>query len=258
MDPLAVALRGLYKRFGQKIAVCDLSLDVPRGSFFGLVGPNGAGKTTTMRMATGLLRPDAGVVWIDGFDVWKDRRSGVAVKAHIGVLPEDLNLFERLSAAELLTYTGLLRGMDPSIVRDRCAELLDTLTLADAANTMIVDFSHGMRKKIALAAALLHAPRVLFLDEPFEAVDPVSARTIKAVLETYTSGGGTVIFSSHVMELVESLCDRVAIVNAGRIVASGRIDDLRAGRSLEDAFVSLVGGADTPTGKLGWLGSSSG
>jgi ABC-2 type transport system ATP-binding protein len=257
VDQVAVALRGLYKRFGQKIAVSDLSLDVPRGSFFGLVGPHGAGKTTTMRMATGLLRPDAGLVWIDGYEVWKDRANGVAVKAHIGVLPEDLNLFERLSAAELLTYTGLLRGMDPSVVRERSAELLATLTLADAAQTMIVDFSHGMRKKIALAAALLHAPRVLFLDEPFEAVDPVAARTIKAVLETYTLGGGTVIFSSHVMELVETLCDRVAIVNAGRIVAAGTIDELRAGRSLEDAFVHLVGAAETPIGQLGWLGPSS-
>ena len=257
MNAPAVALRGLYKRFDQKVAVWDLSLDVPCGSFFGLVGPNGAGKTTTMRMATGLLRPDAGVVWIDGFDVWKDRASGVAVKAHIGVLPEDLNLFERLSASELLTYTGLLRNMDPSIVRERTGQLLTTLALADAADTMIVDFSHGMRKKIALAAALLHAPRVLFLDEPFEAVDPVASRTIKAVLDTFTVGGGTVIFSSHVMELVESVCDRVAIVNAGRIVASGTLEEITAGRSLEDAFVGLVGAADSPIGQLGWLGSSS-
>jgi ABC-2 type transport system ATP-binding protein len=253
-----VALRGLYKRFGQKIAVWDLSLDVPSGSFFGLVGPNGAGKTTTMRMATGLLRPDAGLVWIGGHDVWRDRANAVAVKAHIGVLPEDLNLFERLSAAELLTYTGLLRGMDPPTIRDRSAELLATLGLGDASGTMIVDFSHGMRKKIALAAALLHAPRVLFLDEPFEAVDPVSSRTVKAVLEAYTSSGGTVIFSSHVMELVESLCDRVAIVDAGRIIAAGTIDEIRGGRSLEDAFVTLVGAAETPIGQLGWLGSSSG
>jgi ABC-2 type transport system ATP-binding protein len=254
----AVALRGLVKRFGPKVAVSDLSLDVPSGSFFGLVGPNGAGKTTTMRMATGLLRPDAGIVWIDGFDVWKDRRAAVAAKAHIGVLPEDLNLFERLSAAELLTYTGLLRGMDPSVVRARSADLLGTLGLAEAANTMVVDFSHGMRKKIALAAALLHAPRVLFLDEPFEAVDPVSARTIKAVLDAHTSHGGTVIFSSHVMELVASLCDRVAIVHAGRVVAAGTVEEISGGRPLEEAFVTLVGAAETPIGQLGWLGSSSG
>ena len=258
MATTAVALRGLTKRFGPKIAVADLSLDVLSGSFFGLVGPNGAGKTTTMRMATGLLRPDAGVVWIDGYDVWKGRDSAAVAKAHIGVLPEDLNLFERLSAAELLTYTGLLRGMDPSTVKVRTADLLATLGLADASNTMIVDFSHGMRKKIALAAALLHGPRVLFLDEPFEAVDPISARTIKAVLDAYTSRGGTVIFSSHVMELVEGLCDRVAIVNAGRIVATGTIDEIRAGRSLEEAFVTLVGAAETPIGQLGWLGSSFG
>jgi len=251
----AVVLRGLVKRFGAKLAVGGLALDVPRGSFFGLVGPNGAGKTTTLRMATGLLRPDAGQAWIEGTDVWADP---LRAKARIGVLPEDLRLFERLTGAELLTYHGLLRNMDPTLVASRAAELLEVLGLGEAAGTMVVDYSHGMRKKIALAGALLHNPRVLFLDEPFEAIDPISARTIKAVLERYTASGATVVFSSHVMELVEGLCDRVAIVAGGRVVAAGTLEEVRRGRPLEDAFVNLVGGGNLTTGGLGWLGSSSG
>jgi ABC-2 type transport system ATP-binding protein len=192
-DGPAVALRDVQKRFGPTVAVAGLSLDVPRGSFLGLVGPNGAGKTTTMRMATGLLRPDAGAVWVDGIDVWRDP---VAAKRHIGVLPEDLNLFERLTGMELLTYHGLLRRMDIQVITSRARETLDVLNLADAADTMVVDYSHGMRKKIALAAALRHSPRVLFLDEPFEAIDPVSARAIRLVLERLTHTGATVIFSA--------------------------------------------------------------
>jgi ABC-2 type transport system ATP-binding protein len=250
----AVAIRELAKRFGTKVAVADVSLDVPRGSFFGLVGPNGAGKTTTLRMATGLLRPDHGRVWIEGIDVWADPN---AAKARIGVLPEDLILFERLTGEELLTYHGMLRRLPPALVAERTAELLTVLGLGEAASTLVVDYSHGMRKKIALAAALLHNPRVLFLDEPFEAIDPVSARTIKAVLERYTAGGATVVFSSHVMELVESLCDRLAVVAGGRVVAGGTLDEVRRGRSLEEAFVALVGGSDLAVGGLGWLGSSS-
>jgi ABC-2 type transport system ATP-binding protein len=249
-----VALRGLWKSFGSVRAVQDLSLDVPRGSFFGLVGPNGAGKTTTLRMTTGLLRPDAGGVWIEGIDVW---RQPVEAKRTIGVLPEDLRLFERLSGAELLTYHGLLRSMNPETVASRTAELLDVFGLDDAARMMVVDYSHGMRKKIGLAAALLHAPRVLFLDEPFEAIDPVSARTIKGVLERYTAGGSTVIFSSHVMELVESLCDRVAVIAGGQLRAWGTLDEVRRGQSLEDAFVYLVGGEEIHEGQLPWLASSS-
>ena len=253
--PPAVSWRGLCKRFGTKVAVWQLGLDVPRGSFFGLVGPNGAGKTTTLRMATGLLRPDAGQAWIEGVAVWPDT---VAIKARIGVLPEDLNLFERLTGAELLLYHGLLRGMDERVVRQRADELLSVLGLGDSAATMGVDYSHGMRKKIALAAALLHGPPVLFLDEPFEAIDPVSSRTIKAVLDAQTDRGGTIIFSSHVMELVESLCDRVAIISAGQVMATGTLDEVRQGHRLEEAFVHDVGAAETPVDQLGWLGSSTG
>jgi ABC-2 type transport system ATP-binding protein len=255
IPPAAVVLRGLSKRFGEKVAVDAVDLDVPSQCFFGLVGPNGAGKTTTLRMITGLLRPDAGVMTIDGLDV---RFEAMAVKARIGVLPEDLLLFERLTGAELLTYTGLLRGLAPDLVDDRAAELLAVLGLADDAGTLVVDYSHGMRKKVALAAALLHAPRVLFLDEPFEAIDPVSARVIRSVLEGAIERGATVVLSSHVMDLVERLCSQVAVMHAGRVVAAGSIDDVRRDRSLEDAFVELVGARDLDEGALGWYGPSSG
>jgi ABC-2 type transport system ATP-binding protein len=251
----AVVLRGLAKSYGPKVAVAGVDLDVPAGSFFGLVGPNGAGKTTTLRMTTGLLRPDAGTAVVDGVDVW---RGGVEAKRRMGVLPEDLRLFDRLTGAELLGYTGELRSMDRAVIAARSGELLDVLGLAEAAGTLVVDYSQGMRKKIGLAAALLHNPRVLFLDEPFESVDPVSARTIRSVLQRFTEGGGTVVFSSHVMETVERLCDHVAILHAGRLVASGLLDTVRGGRPLEDVFVELVGAGGVEGQGLSWLGSSSG
>jgi ABC-2 type transport system ATP-binding protein len=248
----ALTARGLHKRYGPKVAVGNLDLDVAPGSFFGIVGPNGAGKTTTLRMATGLLRPDAGRIWVDGIDVWADP---VTAKARIGVLPEDLALFERLSGRELLTFHGLLRNMDVRVVTERSEELLDLLGLTDSADVLVVDYSHGMRKKLVLAAALLHAPKLLFLDEPFEAIDPVSARAIRNLLAHFTSTGSTIVFSSHVMELVERLCDHVAVMAQGAILWAGPIDELRAGGSLEDAFVALVG---EPSGRqeLSWLGTS--
>jgi len=224
---------------------------VPRGCFFGLVGPNGAGKTTTIRMMTALLRPDHGQVWIEGHDVWLDP---VAAKARIGVLPDEFRLFDRLSGAELLEYCGLLRAMDPSTVATRRDELLRVLELDEARDTFVVDYSTGMRKKIALAAALLHGPEVLFLDEPFESVDPLATRTIRAVLERFTDGGGTVIFSSHVMEVVERLCDRVGVMHQGRLITEGPIEDLRGGRRLEEVFVDLVGARVSDDGALAWLG----
>lgn len=247
-------LRGLVKRYEAKLAVAGLDLEVPVGSFFGLVGPNGAGKTTTLRMTTGLLRPDAGTVVVDGHDVWRDP---VEAKRRMGVLPEDLRLFDRLTAVELLSYNGELRGMDPQVIAGRSTELLHVLGLTEAGGTMVVDFSQGMRKKIGLACALLHAPRVLFLDEPFESVDPVSARTIRQVLRGFTDGGGTVVFSRHVMDTVERLCDHVAILVAGRIVAVGPTAEVRSGRPLEDVFVDLVGAAPDAGGGLAWLSSSS-
>ena len=255
LAPPAVAMRDLSKRFGGVTAVQQLSLDVPAGSFFGMVGPNGAGKTTSLRMVTGLLRPDSGQAWVDGVDVWADP---VEAKRRIGVLPEDLPLFDRLTGRQLLTCNGLLRGMGREVTDERVDSLLDVLGLADAGGKMVVDYSQGMRKKVGLAAALLHAPRVLFLDEPFESVDPVSARTLRAVLERHIAAGGTVVFSSHVMELVERLCDRVAIVHQGGLVAYGEMDEVRSGRSLEEVFVEAVGGSAAGSeGGLEWLGTSS-
>ena len=246
----AVVVRGLRKQYDQKVAVAGIDLDVPRACFFGLVGPNGAGKTTMIRMLTGLLRPDAGQVWVEGLDVWSNP---VAAKARIGVLPDEFRLFDRLTGAQLLEYCGLLRAMPPALVAERASELLHVLGLDDAADTLIVDYSTGMRKKVALASALLHAPEVLFLDEPFEAIDPVSTRTIRTVLERFTDTGNTVVFSSHVMEVVERLCDRVGVVNLGRLIAEGPIDELRGGRRLEDVFVDLVGARESETAALGWL-----
>lgn len=254
VDDRAVVIRDLVKRFGDHVAVAGISLDIPRGAFYGIVGPNGAGKSTTIKMCTTLLRPDAGGVWIDGHDVWSDV---TAAKRRFGVLPDDLPLFERLTGGEFLSYLGIFRGLGPDVVAPRCAALLGVLGLADASRTLIADYSTGMRKKIGLAAAVLHNPRVLFLDEPFESVDPVSARTIQDVLRTYCDGGGTVVFSSHVMDTVERLCDHVAIVNAGRVVAAGPVEVVRGGRRLEDVFIDAVGGRISQHGDLGWLGASN-
>ncbi len=252
MSEFAVEVHGLVKTFGHVQAVRGVDLRVPRGAFFGLVGPNGAGKTTTLSMATGLLRPDHGVVLVDGVDVWQDPREA---KRRIGVLPEGLRTFERLTGRELLEFSGRLRELPEDLVRERSQELLHTFGLVGAQNQLVVDYSTGMRKKVALAVALLHNPGVLFLDEPFEAVDPVSARTIRDVLSRFTARGGTVVFSSHVMELVERLCDEVAVIVHGQVVASGEVDDLRQGRSLEDVFVDLAGGRGYAAGALDWLGT---
>lgn len=240
----------LSKRFGPKVAVDNLSLSIPAGSFFGLVGPNGAGKTTSLRMATGLLRPDGGQVRVAGVEVWPDPAK---VKPLLGLVPDGLLLFERLSGAEMVLYAGLLRGMPEAEVLARSGELLDVLGLKDDADKMIVDYSHGMRKKTALACALLHRPPVLVLDEPFEGIDPVSAVNMRTVLERYTASGGTVVMSSHVMDLVERMCDHVAVIADGRILANGPIDALRNGGSLEDAFIHLVGGSTVSSDSLAWL-----
>jgi ABC-2 type transport system ATP-binding protein len=248
--PPAMALRGLVKQFDGKVAVAGVDLDVPAGSFFGLLGPNGAGKTTTLSMAVGLLRPDAGVAYVLGHDVWADP---VRAKSLFGVLPDGVRLFDRLSGAELLAYHGLLRGMDPSVVDQRATELLDVLELGPDNRTLVVDYSAGMKKKIGLACALLHAPRLLVLDEPFEAVDPVSAALIRDILQRFVAGGGTVVFSSHVMAVVERLCTHVAILAAGRIRVRGDLEEVRGGRALEDVFVQIVGGRTSTGSELAWL-----
>lgn len=251
--PPVLAIRSLRKQFGQHLAVDDLSLDVPAGTMLGLLGPNGAGKTTTLAMTTGLLQPDAGGAWVLGADVWEDP---AAAKARMGVLPDGIRMFDRLTGAELLRYSGLLRGIAEADVLERSAELLEALGLADAGSTLVVDYSAGMKKKIGLACALIHAPRLLILDEPLEAVDPVSGETIRQILRAFVAGGGTVVLSSHVMELVESLCDRVAILAEGRLLAHGELDEVRAGVSLQQRFLDLVGSHELGEGTLAWLRSS--
>ncbi|MFG1694385.1 ABC transporter ATP-binding protein [Nonomuraea sp. NPDC049309] len=248
----ALEIEGLTKRFGDTLAVDGIDLTVPPGSFFGLVGQNGAGKTTTLSMAVGLLRPDAGTARIFGQDVWSapDR-----AKALVGVLPDGLAMPERLTGREVLTYLGLLRGLDKDVVAERADDLLGVLELDGAGKTLVIEYSTGMRKKIGLATALLHAPRLLVLDEPFEAVDPVSAATIKTILRGFVAGGGSIVLSSHVMALVEQLCDRVAVIDDGRVAAAGALEEVRGARSLEDAFVELVGDPGDGIKELSWLSS---
>ena len=248
----ALEFSKLHKKFGDNTAVDHIDLVVPPGSFFGLVGPNGAGKTTSLSMATGLLRPDGGSARIFGHDVWEDP---IRAKELIGVLPDGMALPDRLTGREVLTYLGLLRGMPRDVVDQRVDELINVLELDAAETTVVVDYSTGMRKKITLATALLHGPKLLLLDEPFEAVDPVSAATIRTILQRFVRGGGSVIFSSHVMALVEQLCDHVAVIAKGRVEAFGALDDVRGDQSLEDAFVHIVGARTGGEEGLSWLAS---
>ena len=255
MSKPAIEVRGLRKKFGEKEAVAGVDLDIAAGSLAGLVGPNGAGKTTSLSMMTGLLRPDGGQVVINGLDVWADP---VAVKAVIGVVPAEARLFERLSGAEVLEYAGRLRGLPAAQARSRAAELLDVLDLAADAKRLVADYSTGMRKKASLGCALIHNPSVLFLDEPLEGVDPISADVIRRLLTRFVGSGSTVLFSSHVMELVEQVCDHVSIIDQGRLVATGTTDQVRGGKSLQQAFIDLVGPRARDEEVLSWLGSSSG
>ena len=249
----ALQMRGLVKAVDRKVAVDRLSLDIPVSSFYGIVGPNGAGKTTSLSMATGLLRPDAGQVLVHGVDVWTQPQRA---KTLLGVLPDGLRTFDRLNGLELVTYSGLLRGLERDVVVPRATELVKVLGLWDAGTTLVADYSAGMRKKIHLACAMVHSPSILVLDEPFEAVDPISAQTIQAILRDYAAAGGTVVISSHVMATVQRLCDHVAIINAGRVVAAGTTEQVAAGADLEQRFTELVGGHVRTEG-LSWLRPSS-
>lgn len=249
----AIEIRGLTKAFGQKVAVDRINLDIPSGSFYGLVGRNGAGKTTTISMVTGMLMPTEGTAYVRGIDMWTEP---LKAKAHLGVLPDGVHLFDKLTGEQLITYSGYLHGIDKETVASRVKDLLTAMDLTDAAGRAVADYSAGMTKKIALAAALVHAPSVLILDEPFEAVDPVSAANIQDILRGFVASGGTVIISSHVMDLVQRLCDHVAVMDSGRILAAGTVDEVRAGVSLEERFVQLVGGRTSSEG-LSWLGTSS-
>ena len=249
----AVEIRGLTKLFDDKVAVDRINLAIPSGSFYGLVGRNGAGKTTTISMVTGMLQPTEGTALIRGIDMWAEP---LKAKAHLGVLPDGVHLFDKLTGEQLITYSGYLHGIDKETVASRVKDLLAAMDLTDAAGRAVADYSAGMTKKIALAAALIHAPSVLILDEPFEAVDPVSAANIQDILRGFVASGGTVVISSHVMDLVQRLCDHVAIMDSGRILAAGTVDEVRAGTSLEERFVQLVGGRTSSEG-LSWLGTSS-
>jgi ABC-2 type transport system ATP-binding protein len=244
-------IRALTKWFGEKQALDQLTLDVPVGTCFGLVGPNGSGKSTTVRSVVGLVRPDGGTIEVCGHDVTTDPRSARAVT---GVVLDPLQLFERLTAREFVSTLAELRGLDRDLAAERAEQLFVALQLSGDADRPIAGYSHGMRKKTALAAAVLHRPRLLLLDEPFEGVDPVSARTMRAMLDRFRAGGGTIVLSSHVMDLVERLCDHIGVIHQGRVVATGPTDDLRAGRRLEDVFIDVVGASETDTEALDWLG----
>ena len=252
-DPATQALswQQVTKKFGDQTAVDNLSLDIPYGSFYGIVGPNGAGKTTAITIAAGLLRPDAGTVFIGGHDIWGTGTK--QAKATFGLLADGLPVFDRLSGREYLDYLGRLRGLEEKLITDRSEGLLSALGLEAAGDKMIVDYSAGMTKKILLAGALLHKPSMLVLDEPLEAVDPVSARVIKDILAKFVHGGGTVMMSSHVMEVVEGICDHVALIADGQVRAAGTLDQVRQGASLAEAFVSLVGGGEISGDTLDWL-----
>ncbi|MCS6563140.1 ABC transporter ATP-binding protein [Curtobacterium flaccumfaciens] len=254
LQPVVLAANGLVKRYGQTLAVDEVDLEIRQGSIFGVVGPNGAGKTTTLSMITGLLRPDAGSVTVLDHDVWADP---TAAKRSLGVLPDRLRLFDRLTGAQLLYYSATLRGLDGATARKRSADLAEAFGLGEALGRQVADYSVGMAKKIALAATLIHSPRVLVLDEPFESVDPVSAATITDILRRYTRGGGTVVLSSHSMELVQRTCDSVAIIVGGKVLASGTMAQVRGRKSLEDKFVELAGGRVVAE-SMEWLHSFSG
>ena len=244
-----VTLENVSVAFGQRRVLSDISLALTPGKILTLLGPNGAGKTTTLNMVTGLLVPDAGTAMILGHDVWSDVNTA---KRMIGVMPQPDQIFDRLTGLQLLVYSGMLRGMSRDETTRRAQDLLNAFDLAGAANTMVTDYSAGMTKKICLASAMIHSPRILVLDEPFESVDPVSSANLKDILIEYAKTGGTVIISSHVMALVEKMCTHVAVINDGLVCAAGTVDEVAAGEELEDRFLQLVGGRHEAA-HLAWL-----
>jgi ABC-2 type transport system ATP-binding protein len=247
MDSPAIAIRDLTRRFGTFTAVDNVTLDVAPGQFFGFLGPNGAGKSTTIKMMTGLLAPTSGHIELLGLDF---ATHPLELKRQIGVVPEGLALFGRLTASEYLRFVGRMYGLDRDTTNHRTEELLDFMNLADEPKKLVTDFSHGMQKKLALAAAVIHGPRILFLDEPFEGVDAIAAGTLKAMLQRMTERGATIFLTSHVLEIVERLCSHVAIIHQGRLVANGSLDELRAGVAASTAGVpgELVRGGDSLSG----------
>ncbi|HEV7797837.1 MAG TPA: ABC transporter ATP-binding protein [Pyrinomonadaceae bacterium] len=265
---IAVETVDLVRRFHDFVAVDNLNLSVRRGSFFGFLGPNGAGKSTTIKMLTGLLAPTSGRIHVLGRDL---SAAPLEVKRRIGVVPEDLNLFERLTGAEMLAFTGRMYGLQKVEIAERAPELLDLMELRDEPRKLIVEYSHGMKKKLSLACALIHRPEMLFLDEPFEGIDAIASRTLKDLLSRLTARGLTVFLTSHVLEIVERLCSDIAIIARGKLLAAGSLDELRKGIQLEDGqdrgsshtgpisleeyFIHIVGG-ERSTGEeevLQWL-----
>jgi ABC-2 type transport system ATP-binding protein len=257
----AIETRGLGRNFGDFVAVDRIDLTVESGRFFGFLGPNGAGKSTTIRMLTGLLRPSRGGASVLGFDIGKQ---SVEVKRRIGVVPEELALFDRLTGPEYLSFIGRMYGLSGNDIDTRAGELLDIMNLTDRRK-LIVDYSHGMKKKLAFSAALIHAPRLIFLDEPFEGIDAVASRQIKDIMSRLVETGVTIFLTSHVLEIVEKLCDEIAVIHEGKLVAQGSIEELRRGAgvapeeqatgttSLEDLFLRLVGENDVEKKSLSWL-----
>lgn len=248
MEP-ALELVDLTKRFGDKTAVEGLSLSLEPGAFLGLLGRNGAGKSTTLKMVTGLLKPTAGRIRVLGLDL---EAEPLAVKRQIGAMPEDMALLDMLTGPQYLRFVGRMYGMPDALIDARQAELFDMLDLAPGPKTLIADYSFGMKKKVALCAALIHGPKIVFLDEPFEGIDPVTSRTIKDILQSLQQSGVTLVLTSHILEVVEKLCPLIAILDEGRLKGFGPLDELRrGGESLEQLFVGLVGGAQK--GALSWL-----
>jgi ABC-2 type transport system ATP-binding protein len=271
-----ISTRGLTRRFGELLAVDSVNLQVAPGQFFGFLGPNGAGKSTTIKMLTGLLAPSSGQIEILGLDLNTDP---VNVKRQIGVVPEGMALFGRLTGSEFLNFAGRMYGLDRTTAAQRAAELLDFMQLADQPKKLVTDYSHGMQKKLAMAAAVIHGPKVLFLDEPFEGVDAIAAGTLKSMLQGMIARGATIFLTSHVLEIVERLCSHVAIIHHGRLVAQGSLEELRAGveaqalaagagpsgdgasresesaekLTLEEIFLRIVGGSRQEQ-ELSWLG----
>ncbi|MBO1806119.1 ABC transporter ATP-binding protein [Leucobacter ruminantium] len=252
-NPVVLRTEMLTKTYGTLVAANEVSVEVHAGSFTGFVGPNGAGKTTTLSMISGLLRPTSGRVAVGEVDVWTD---GPAAKRLIGTLPDRLRLFDRLTGAQLLYYSGVLQGVAEASLAQRAGELAEAFGLESALGRLVSDYSAGMQKKIALACAMIHAPDVLVLDEPFEAIDPVSASNVTEILEKYVAGGGSVIMSSHSLDLIQRVCDHVAIIVDGSVIAQGTVDEVRDGVSLEERFTRLTGMSDAKKG-LEWLHGSS-
>jgi len=267
----AVTTTGLTRRFGAFTAVQDVNLTVAQGQFFGFLGPNGAGKSTTIKMLTGLLAPTSGNIEILGLDA---ATNPIEVKRQIGVVPEGLALFGRLTASEYLHFVGRMYGLDAATTATRTTELLEFMSLANETKKLVTDFSHGMQKKLALAAAVIHGPKILFLDEPFEGVDAIASGTLKAMLQGMIARGATIFLTSHVLEIVERLCTHIAIIDRGHLIANGSLEELRAGvqarnpegnggiagsqtLTLEQIFLSIVGnepGSQQPEQELSWLG----